>query len=153
MYKMYSSNRSQIFACYAEEYPTPASPFYGLIEAQLLYNKKEYAKALPHLDKIIATHAAKARDSQQMLKEHVWESKERIFTFKELNAVGAALVIKGLIYLRLNDKELAEKSLQEQLDNYLYAYCWNPEGWFIRLDRVSTKLLLEEIHHLPARKK
>lgn len=147
----WNSSKTKIYPCYADDNLTLESPFYSLIEAQRLYNIKKYKEALEPLDVIINNYADRAQEIQNSLQEKPWMSKEDVFRCRELNAVGAALVTKGLIYIKLKDLETAEKLLNEHRSHYAYSDCWNPSGWFVGLGYKSEELL-DEIHHRQGKK-
>lgn len=151
LYEFSNSRKTIIYACYADGHLETDGDFYALIEAQELYNQKEYEKALPYLSTIIEKNRAQAVNLQSSLKEKPWESKERIWINKELNAVGTALVIQGMVYYKLGQLEMAEASLNKQISEYPYAKCWNQKGWFIDLEGEADRIL-KEIHRKQKRK-
>src|SRR3989338_5720484 len=143
---LWNFGKTKIYSCYADENITSESAFYPLVEAQQFYNTKDYEKALESLDLIINNYATKAKEIQSSLQEAPWMSKEDVYNCRELNAVGTALLIKGLIYLKLKNLEVAGKLINEQISSYSYAHCWNPDGWFVRIEYKAEELL-DEINH------
>ena len=66
---------------------------------------------------------------QSSLSEYPLE-KEKIFSFWALNDVGTALYIQGEASQRQGKLSEAKESFQELVENYYYAQCWDPRGWF-----------------------
>ena len=85
---------------------------------------------LAYTNKCISQYGAKAKDMQSTLKEYPWESKEKIFSFWALNDVGTSVFIQGEAYQNAGKIEEAKKAYQKLIDEYSYAQCWDPQGWF-----------------------
>lgn len=140
---MWNSKRTKIDVCSAGPDLSAESKFSALLEAQSFYNDKEFDSALKNLDSIINIYGEKAKEMQNSLTEKPWMSKEDVFKYKELNAVGTALLIKALIYYKFKEFDKAKVTLNDQINNYAFAQCWNPKGWFVSQDVLAEELLEE----------
>ncbi|MBI3601280.1 MAG: tetratricopeptide repeat protein [Candidatus Omnitrophica bacterium] len=83
-----------------------------------------------YVNKTVDLYAAKAKEMQSSLKEYPWESKEKTFSYWALNDVGTALFILGEAYRGAGKKEDAVQAYKKVIDDYFYAQCWDPQGWF-----------------------
>ena len=81
-------------------------------------------------NKAVNLYAGKAKEMQASLKEYPWESKEKILSYWALNDVGTALFILGEAYQNAGKKEEAAKAYKRVVNEFFYAQCWDPGGWF-----------------------
>ncbi len=56
--------------------------------------------------------------------------KEKAFDFWALNDLGTCYFIMGEAYLAQKKYTKALESFRTLVDNYFYAQCWDPKGWF-----------------------
>lgn len=56
-----------------------------------------------------------------------------------LNDVGTCLFIKGEAYVNLERYPEAVKAYRAVVDDYKYAQCWDPKGWYWRPAEVAEK--------------
>ncbi len=92
--------------------------------------KKDMDAVNAYADKCIELYGKKAKEMQDSLTEYPWESKEKIFSYWALNDVGTCLYIKGETY-KIAGKDAEAKDIFKKLvDEYFYAQCWDPNGWF-----------------------
>lgn len=141
--RTYTDWKARLYPCYAESQPAARNRFSRLTKAQEYYQNKEYAKVLPFLDHIIIYHSREARDLQQALSARTWGAAEEGFGYNDLNAVGTALVMKGLTYMELGDMDRAEEALNKQIRHFPQAQCWNPQGRSVNLTAPARDLLAE----------
>lgn len=85
---------------------------------------------LAYTDKVMELYADKAAEMQGELTEFPWESNEKIFGYWALNDVGTALYIKAEALKKAGQTEEAKAAYRNLVDNYYYAQCWDPQGWF-----------------------
>lgn len=85
---------------------------------------------LAYTNKCINQYGSKAKDMQSSLSEYPWESKEKIFSYWALNDVGTCLFIQGEAYQNAGKLEEAKQAYQKLIDEYSFAQCWDPQGWF-----------------------
>ncbi len=83
-----------------------------------------------YANKAVQLYAGKAKEMQASLKEYPWESKEKILSYWALNDVGSALFILGEAYQNAGKKEDAAKAYKRVINEFFYAQCWDPGGWF-----------------------
>jgi tetratricopeptide (TPR) repeat protein len=83
-----------------------------------------------YVKKVIDSYADKAKEMQSSLTEYPWESKEKIFSYWALNDVGTALYIQGMADKKLGKKDEAKTAFKKLIDEYSFAQCWDPQGWF-----------------------
>ncbi len=96
-----------------------------------------------YADKVLSLYEGKAKEMQSGLTEYPWESKEKIFSFWALNDVGTSLYIKGESLKRAGKNEEAKLAFKNLVDNYYYAQCWDPQGWFWKPAEAAQQALDE----------
>ena len=92
--------------------------------------EKNLDAVLAYVNKCIDLYSPKAKEMQDSLTEYPWESKDKIFSYWALNDVGTCLFIKGEAYRNAGQKKEAQESFKKLVDEYSYAQCWDPQGWF-----------------------
>jgi tetratricopeptide (TPR) repeat protein len=92
--------------------------------------KGDVQSVAAYADKTLELYAGQAQKMQESLTEYPWESKEKVFEYWALNDVGTALFIKGEALKKAGDPQAAKIVYQKLVDNYFYAQCWDPQGWF-----------------------
>ena len=96
-----------------------------------------------YVNKCLELYGAKAKEMQESLTEYPWETKEKIFSFWALNDVGTALYIRGEAYRNAGNEEEAKASFKKLVDEYFYAQCWDPQGWFWKPAEAAQQKLDE----------
>ncbi len=96
-----------------------------------------------YVNKVIELYALKAKDMQSSLKEYPWESKEQTMSYWALNDVGTSLFILGEAYRNSGKKEEAAQTYKKLIDEYFYAQCWDPQGWFWKPAEAAQQKLGE----------
>ena len=96
-----------------------------------------------YANKTLELYAGKAKDMQASLKEYPWESKEKTFSYWALNDVGTALFILGEAYQNAGKKEDATKAYKRVINEFFYAQCWDPGGWFWKPSEAAQQKLGE----------
>lgn len=96
-----------------------------------------------YVNKCLALYETKAKEMQAGLKEYVWESKEKTFSYWALNDVGTGLFILGEAYQNAGKKEEAVKAYKRVINEFLYAQCWDPNGWFWKPAEAAQQKLGE----------
>lgn len=91
---------------------------------------KDLDAVLAYTGKCLDLYKEKAKTMQNSLTEYAWESKEQIFALWALNDVGTSLFIRGSAYMNAGNKEEAIKAFKTLIDEYYFAQCWDPKGWF-----------------------
>ena len=96
-----------------------------------------------YTNKVLELYTPKAKEMQASLKEYAWESKESTFSYWALNDVGTALFIQGEAYRNAGKKKEAAESYKKVINEYFYAQCWDPAGWFWKPAEVAQQKLSE----------
>jgi len=96
-----------------------------------------------YVKKCLDLYAPKAKEMQESLTEYPWESKDKIFSYWALNDVGTCLFIQGEAYRKNGDMAKAKDSFRKLVDDYFYAQCWDPNGWFWKPAEAAQQKLDE----------
>ena len=96
---------------------------------------------LIYTNKVLELYADKAKAQQESLSEYPWESKEKIFKYWALNDVGTCLFIQGEAYRKAGKTEEAKKAYKRLVDEFFYAQCWDPSGWFWKPAEAAQQAL------------
>ena len=106
-------------------------------------NAKDYPTVIALVKKTVELYGAKAKEMQASLKEYAWESKEKTMSYWALNDVGTSLFVLGEAYRQSGNKEEAGKAYKQLIDEYFYAQCWDPNGWFWKPAEAAQQKLGE----------
>ena len=96
-----------------------------------------------YVNKTVSSYGPKAKEMQASLKEYPWESKEKTMSYWALNDVGTGLFILGEAYRNAGKKEDAAQTYKKLIDEYFYAQCWDPQGWFWKPAEAAQQKLGE----------
>ncbi len=96
---------------------------------------------LAYTNKVLELYEDKAKSMQESLSEYPWESKEKIFKYWALNDVGTCLFIQGEAYRKAGKIEEAKKAYKRLIDEFFYAQCWDPNGWFWKPAEAAQEAL------------
>ncbi|MCK5215444.1 MAG: tetratricopeptide repeat protein [Candidatus Omnitrophica bacterium] len=99
-------------------------------KAWVALGQKDLESVEAYANKCLELYAAQAKEMQDALTEYPWESKEEIFKHWVLNDVGTALYIIGEANREAGKMEEARTAYQSLIDEFYYAQCWDPQGWF-----------------------
>ena len=98
---------------------------------------------IAYADKVLDLYQDKAKAMQATMTEYAWESKDEIFSKWALNDVGTAYFIKGEALKKAGEQKKAVKAYKELVNNYFYAQCWDPNGWFWKPAEAAQQSLDE----------
>jgi hypothetical protein len=84
-----------------------------------------------------------AKKMQSSLTEYPWETKEKIFSYWALNDVGTSLFIQAEALKRQGKGEEAKPIFEKLVNEYYYAQCWDPKGWFWKPAEAAQQALDE----------
>ncbi len=87
-------------------------------------------QVLAYVNKNNELYAKKAQEMQKSLTEYPWENKEKIFSYWALNDLGTDLFILGQAYQNAGKEKEAKETYQKLIDEFSFAQCWDPQGWF-----------------------
>lgn len=85
---------------------------------------------LAYTDKCIELYAEEAAKMQTGLTGVPHGEDDEIHAFWALNDVATAYFIRGEAYFKSDMLDEAKEAYQKVLDDYSYAQCWDPRGWF-----------------------
>lgn len=100
-------------------------------------------ESLVYSNKVLELYQSKAGSMQSSLTEYPWESKDKIFSYWALNDVGTSLFIQGEAYRKAGNTEEAKTAYKKLVDEYYYAQCWDPQGWFWKPAEAAQQALEE----------
>ena len=96
-----------------------------------------------YTNKVIELYNDKAKAMQNSLTEYAWESKDKIFSYWALNDVGTSYFIRAEAYKKAGRMDEAKESYKKVVDEYYYAQCWDPKGWFWKPAEAAQQALEE----------
>ncbi len=96
-----------------------------------------------YANKTVDLYAGKAKEMQASLKEYPWESKEKTMSYWALNDVGTALFILGEANQNAGKKDAATTAYKRVINEFFYAQCWDPGGWFWKPSEAAQQKLGE----------
>ena len=132
---MIESGSSLEFGDYTSSFLTQKA--WEALEKQDMEGVKTYT------NKCLELYSKKAQEMQESLNEYPWESKEKIFSYWALNDVGTCLYIQGEALKNSGDNAEAKKAFKKLIDQYFYAQCWDPNGWFWKPAEAAQQKLDE----------
>ena len=106
-------------------------------------NNKDLEAVLTYTDKCIELYAEKAKEMQQSLTMYAWESKEKVFSYWALNDVGTCLYIRGKALRQAGKLKEAQEAYKKLIEEFKFAQCWDPGGWFWKPAEAAEKELNE----------
>ena len=96
-----------------------------------------------YTEKCLELYGKKAKEMQDSLTEYPWESKDKIFSYWALNDVGTCLYIRGEALKNAGNVDEAREAYKRLVDEYFYAQCWDPNGWFWKPAEAAQQKLDE----------
>ncbi|MBF0570897.1 MAG: tetratricopeptide repeat protein [Candidatus Omnitrophica bacterium] len=103
----------------------------------------DLAAVQAYVNKTLELYEGKAKDMQASLKEYAWESKDKIFSYWALNDVGTGLFVLGQAYQNAGKKDEAAKTYKRIINEFRFAQCWDPNGWFWKPAEAAQQKLAE----------
>jgi tetratricopeptide (TPR) repeat protein len=92
------------------------------------YEEQAYEKCHIYADRCISIYQNVAKEQQSSLTDFAPEKKE--FDYWALNDVATCWFIKGLAFVKENKNDDAKKAFETVINDFSYAQCWDPRGWF-----------------------
>jgi tetratricopeptide (TPR) repeat protein len=111
------------------------------VQAWKSLDAKDYESVKVYTNKVIEMYSDQARKMQSGLMEYPWESKEKIFSYWALNDVGTSLFIKAEALKRQGNNEEAKVIFETLVNDYYFAQCWDPKGWFWKPAEAAQQAL------------
>jgi tetratricopeptide (TPR) repeat protein len=106
-------------------------------------NGNDSKSAVAYVDKLVELYSDRAKEMQSALTEYPWESKEKIFAYWALNDVGTGLFIKAEALKKEGKSKEAQAAYKQVVDEFSYAQCWDPQGWFWKPKEAAQEALME----------
>lgn len=99
--------------------------------------KKDWEAVLRYTQKCIDLYKAEAKKQQRSLNAFPPQDKQS--AFGALNNVGTCYFIQAEALMRQERWEESRRVFQFIIDNFKYAQCWDPRGWFWKVAKVSQE--------------
>lgn len=100
--------------------------------------------AMIYVDKCILMYEGEAKRMQSSLASFpANEPKEETFKYWALNDVGTCYFIKGEILTRQNNPAAAKASYEKVAQQFTFAQCWDPKGWFWKPGEAAKQKAVE----------
>ncbi|MBF0503998.1 MAG: tetratricopeptide repeat protein [Candidatus Omnitrophica bacterium] len=97
---------------------------------------------IAYTDKCLELYATPANDMQAGLTDYAVGTNENIFKYWALNDTGTALFILGEAYRNAGQYEQANQTYKRLINDYFYAQCWDPRGWFWKPAEAAQQQLI-----------
>ena len=104
-------------------------------------------QALIYLDKLIEVHSAEAREMQASLSDY--PPTEDAYSYRTLNGVGVAYLIKGEILMKKGDTTGAREAFNTLIRDFSYAQFQDSGHYWHKADEAA-KRKLEELKANPS---
>lgn len=93
--------------------------------------------------KLVKVYGETAKKMQAGMTEYAWESPEKIHSYWAVNDVGTGTFILGEAYRVAGKNAEAIAAFKQVVSDYLYAQCWDPNGWFWKPAEAAQQKLVE----------
>jgi tetratricopeptide (TPR) repeat protein len=93
--------------------------------------------------KLVKLYGETAKKMQAGMTEYAWESPDKIHSFWALNDVGTGTFILGEAYRIAGKNTEAIAAFKQVVSDYLYAQCWDTNGWFWKPAEASQQKIVE----------
>lgn len=102
---------------------------------------------MAYTNKVIELYADNAKTMQESLTDYPWDEKdklkEKVFSYWALNDVGTSLFIQGEALRKAGKMKEAKEAYTKLVEQYYYAQCWDPNGWFWKPSEAAQQALDE----------
>jgi len=123
---------------------------YGNMTSSTLAQRMWASLAGNNLDEVIAynmklerLYSATAKEMQGKLKDYPQLPAENIHTFWALNDVGTGMFILAEAYSAAGKNVEAIAAYKKVITDYLYAQCWDTNGWFWKPAEAAQQKIIE----------
>ncbi len=108
------------------------------------YGRQDYEEALTYAEKCIDMYAEEAKAMQAALDGYpANEPREATSKYWALNDVGTCLYIRGETLMQQGKTDEARQAYRRLVDEFSYAQCWDPKGWFWKPAESAKKKRVE----------
>ncbi len=104
------------------------------------FNARRYEAVDLYARKCVELYGATARQMQSGMQD--FASKGQEFDYWALNDVATCLFIRAKSLQKQGRRKEAMTVFQEILDQYSFAQCWNPNGWFWKVGEAARRNLV-----------
>ena len=101
----------------------------------------DFAAVMVYTKKCIDLYTEQARQMQKVLNDFPSGDTDQIHAYWALNDVATAYFIQGEAYFREGKMQQARTPYQRVIDDFSYAQCWDPRGWFWQVAKGSEEKL------------
>ena len=98
---------------------------------------KDYEGVFAYAEKCLELYEAEAKEKAKSMHNFVGFGHEDDYAV--VNDVATSHYIMGEAYMRMGDPANALKKFDLVIQEYPYAQCWDPKGWFWKVAEVSKK--------------
>ncbi|MFH1045581.1 MAG: glycoside hydrolase family 2 TIM barrel-domain containing protein [Candidatus Omnitrophota bacterium] len=103
--------------------------------------KKDWEALWAYTQKCIELFEKAAKDQQATLSS--FPSTEQMSAYGVLNDVGTCFFMRAEALMRQEKWTAARAAFQAVLDNFSYAQCWDPRGWFWKVALASQESIVK----------
>lgn len=105
---------------------------------------QNFEAALGYIAKCLELYEGEAKTMQAGMADFAPTTPpEAASKYWALNDVGTCLFIRGEIELKRGDKAAAKATFQKLVNEFKFAQCWDPNGWFWKPAEAARKKILE----------
>jgi len=104
---------------------------------------KNLAAVIGYSNKLEQIYRQQALDMQKSLKDYPAMPASNVNSYWALNDVGTGAFILGEAYRASGNNAEAVKAYQKASDDYLFAQCWDPQGWYWKPAEAAQQKILE----------
>lgn len=99
--------------------------------------QKDYEGTFAYAEKCVEMYEKEAKESADKMRGFVGFGHEDDYSI--VNDVATSHYIMGEAYMRMGNTDQALKEFKLVIQEYPYAQCWDPKGWFWKVAEVSKK--------------
>jgi len=99
--------------------------------------EKDYEGVMAYAEKCLELYEEKAREMAKEMRTFASLGHED--DYEVVNDAAACHYIMGEAYMKQKKYDEAIKEFNTAIDEYPYAQCWDPKGWFWKVAEVSKK--------------
>lgn len=113
------------------------------VNAWKALEKEDLEAVVVYTNKCFELYGKTAKEQQASLTNFASGSNDEIAKHWALNDVGTCYFIRGSAFQKAGQIEEARKAFQTMLDNFHFAQCWDPKGWYWKVGDACVERLAE----------
>ncbi len=98
-------------------------------------NKKDEQAVIAYTSRCIELYKDEAKDQQAKLSDFAPSGSET--DYEALNNIAVSYFIRGEFYKHKKDWKESRKNYKNVIDNFYFAQCWDPRGWWWKPSEIS----------------